>query len=102
MLMALSWSFQLLINKQTQHKEPLSQIQACNSILWAVTQCSLHLGKRIGEENRIMMLEAGVAGSFWEETAPKFFYFYDDKPKFASPRQETSGNLHIVFSLVFP
>lgn len=49
-----------------------------------------------------MMLEAGVAGSFWEETAPKFFYFYDDKPKFASPRQETSGNLHIVFSLVFP
>lgn len=50
MLMALSWSFQQLINDQTQHKEPLSQIHACNSILWAVTQCNFHL--RSGEERK--------------------------------------------------
>lgn len=30
----------------TRHsiREPLSQIHACNSILWAVTQCNFHLG----------------------------------------------------------
>lgn len=43
MLMALSQSFQQLINEQAQHKEPL--IQACNSILWAGIPCSLHLGR---------------------------------------------------------
>lgn len=53
MLMALSWSFQQLINDQTQHKEPLSQIQTCNSVPWAVTQCSLHLGRRWERKTRL-------------------------------------------------
>lgn len=35
MLIALSRSFQQLINDQTQHKGPMSQTQPCNSILWA-------------------------------------------------------------------
>lgn len=106
MLMALSRSFQQLINDQTQHKEPLSPIQTCNSILWAVTQCSLTLGEGRREKH-----DYGIGGRCcWvigtKETTPKFFYFYDDKPKCASPGQETSGNqgknLHIVFVLVCP
>lgn len=59
MLMALSWSFPLLINNQTQHTEPPSQIQACSSILWAVPEMRLHLGKK----NRMTVLEVGGVGS---------------------------------------
>ena len=82
MLMALSRSFQWLINEQAQHRGPLSQIQAWISILWAVTPCSLHLGKR--QKRKVGLGCCSVICT--EEATPEFFSFDDDKPKFVSLR----------------
>lgn len=97
MLMALSRSFQWLINEQAQHRGPLSQTQAWISILCAVTPRSLHLEKR--QERKVGL---GCCLVIWtEEATPEFFSFDDDKPKFASLRGETSEKSHhVVFLLM--